>query len=136
MFLKIKQSFTERKIFNELEKQIKKSKKFEFSVGNDKNDEICNLDTIDIRFRTYYSLLEVSDKTGKMILSLGCQCSDIDETSHMRHRCFYSLRDVALKRAEVKNESKETKKAVETVISEKQKYQIMLNEALQRIRGA
>ena len=129
MFLTMKQSFTERKIFNELEKQIKKSKKFEFS----EKSEVCNLDNIDIRFRTHYDHLEVFDKTGKMILSLWCECRVIDKTSDMRHRRFYSLRDMALKRAGVENQ---VKKTVETVMSEKQKHQIMLNEALQRIRGA
>ncbi len=132
MFLTMKQSFTERKIFNELEKQIKKSKKFEFS----EKSEICNLDNIDIRFQTHHDVLEVFDKTGKKILSLWCECRVIDKTSHMRHRRFYSLRDMAVKRAGVENQVKKTEKTVETVMSEKQKHQIMLNEALQRIRGA
>jgi hypothetical protein len=128
MFLTIKQYITERKIFSKLAEKIKKSKKFEYFVDKEEND-ICKLDNIDICFG-YHDTLKVCEKTGKQILSLYCHYYDFNKISQMRFKCFHSLKNIAKKRSYIENQGKETK----TVISEKQ--QIILTEALQKIRGA
>ena len=107
-----KQIRTERKVFAELAKKIRKSRSF--SVGNTQgNTELYHLDDIDIKFSLNPRILKVSDKSGKSLIYWDCEWrgdyADNVEVFRARFHKFSTLLEKARNRKD-KEELKAVKK--------------------------
>jgi len=135
-FVFSKQFRTEEKIFSELAKKIKESKKIAQSW--DGLAEVYKLDTIKIEFisATPAQIL-VYDKAGKEILSLDCEYNDADRMQQARSHWFSGLLADARKRYE-KDTGKEKMRRASAKIKakkEQEKHEAAMVKALDEIKS-
>ena len=135
-FVFSKQFRTEEKIFSELAKKIKESKKIAQSW--DGLAEVYKLDTIRIEFisATPAQIL-VYDKAGKEILSLDCEYNDADRMQQARSHWFSGVLADARKRYE-KDTGKEKMRRASAKIKakkEQEKHEAAMVKALDKIKS-
>ena len=135
-FVFSKQFRTEEKIFSELAKKIKESKKIAQSW--DGLAEVYKLDTIRIEFisATPAQIL-VYDKAGKEILSLDCEYDDADRMQQARSHWFSGVLADARKRYE-KDTGKEKMRRASAKIKakkEQEKHEAAMVKALDKIKS-
>ena len=135
-FVFSKQFRTEEKIFSELAKKIKESKKIAQSW--DGLAEVYKLDTIRIEFisATPAQIL-VYDKAGKEILSLDCEYNDADRMQQARSHWFSGVLADARKRYE-KDTGKEKMRRASAKIKaqkEQERHETAMVKALDKIKS-
>ena len=135
-FVFSKQFRTEEKIFSELAKKIKESKKIAQSW--DGLAEVYKLDTIRIEFisATPAQIL-VYDKAGKEILSLDCEYNDADRMQQARSHWFSGVLADPRKRYE-KDTGKEKMRRASAKIKaqkEQERHETAMVKALDKIKS-
>jgi len=131
-----KQFRTEEKIISELIKKIKKSEKFVQSW--DDLEEVYDLDTIKIGFISMQPKeLKVYDKSGKEILSMGCEYQSGNEMQEVRANWFHELLERARKRDQKEKDKKQMRKATATIKAKKQSKakEAAMMKALEQIKS-
>lgn len=132
-FVFSKQFRTEEKIFSELAKKIKESKKI--TQSRDGLAEVYKLDTIRIEFISAKIL--VYDKSGKEILSLNCKYDDADRMQQARYNWFSGVLADARKRYEKDTGKEKMRRAAAKIKAKKEqeRHEAAMVKALEQIKS-
>lgn len=135
-FVFSKQFRTEEKIFSELAKKIKESKKITQSWAG--LAEVYKLDTCRIEFisDTPAQIL-VYDKSGKEILSLNCEYDNADRMQRARSNWFSWVLADARKRYEKDTGKEKMRKATAKIKAQKEqeRHEAAMVKALDKIKS-